>query len=533
MAARAQIGLAGLVLLVGFSVGCGSEASPTNADAGAGDGGSETSSGDAGDTLPTYEGSKAPKTPAEAFDLAAIKAATLGGLKWVETETTSVDGVRVLDGTWSPGAFTGLENKTGALTTIGLASRARIFYPDAATGPLPIVVHAAHVASAVPADDAQYRQIAKGLGVAVVVHGELPDDGHALGYPDAETPRDLLIDKGMAYVVQKNACKIVDLLTANFAFVLARTSMLAVTLGQRLLEAAGKSAGPAALQGGSKEGYATWVASAVDDRLAVAGPGNFQRLDFESFDAYEHNDGCGPNGASSAVDVLAQLTIRNWFRDTEAGKAAAKVLQVASFVDQLRPSFFSMCGDAGMPGKHDGSYFTLGADTHFLDGFTRPHRFERGPDNGRLTDVGRLAFLAQALVSVDPAATLGSWVRVSDAQATDGGTSVSFRTTLASTAGVTHVYAYWNNSPNRQFNDAGQSPWQQVELFATGASTTYSSAPVTPPAGEEVAWFVAAQQIVDIGKGVMVSRFDTSPIRLMRELPKLSCASVPPIGCAP
>ena len=95
------------------------------------------------------------------------------------------------------------------------------------------------------------------------------------------------------------------------------------------------------------------------------------------------------------------------------------------------------------------------------------------------------------------------------------------------------MYAYWNSSPNRQFNDAGQSPWQQVELFASGGGTTFAGGPVTPPAGEEVAWFVTAEQVVDFGGGVQIPRHDSTPIRLLRELPPLSCGSVPAITCGP
>jgi hypothetical protein len=311
--------------------------------------------------------------------------------------------------------------------------------------------------------------------------------------------------------------------------------MLALTLATRLLEARGETAGRAGLWGASKEGYATWLASAVDDRLVVAGPEGFERQCLECIATYEHNSGCGPNGSSPIVDVEAQLTILDWISHNPAGIAAAGAVLVERFAAELLPAAILIAGDTGLPGVHDGNHFTMAAETPFLDGFSQaPHRYDRwSAIDGTLPQERgrRLALAAHLLTFADPAAAMEAWVRVESAAATDDGTTISFSASVLGGIEPIEVGVFWAESPNREFNDLDQTPWQRLALEREGSSTTFvTSQPITPTAGYEVAWYVEALETVTLA-GTPLGRKDATPLRLLRALPPLSCDSVPTIDC--
>lgn len=488
---------------------------------------------------PTFYASPVPTTPAEAFDLEAIKAAQLTTLGWAKTEDSIVDGVRMVGGTFSPGAYTGPLADRSATKTITMRSRARLYFPAAATQPLPLLVHAAHIAELVPAMEGTHRAIVSALGIAVLVHGEDSSDWTSLGYPKTADQRGALVDDGLAWLLAHNACSLSDLLTGNFGYALAKTNLLAQTLGRRLLEASGQQAGPAGQYGASKEGYATWVAAAADDRLVVAAPSRFQRLDVESLGMYERNSGCGPNGATAHVSVPGVLSLRQWLTSTDAGRAAARVILPSGFVDQLRPAALLINSDIGMWWLHDGHFFTVGADTHFLDGFVaRPFRHARFFEaaQGTSTEPAQseeLGNLAQLLTERDPAAALRAWPDVLAATASDDGATFSFRVTVNQDPDIAHVRITLASSPNREFNDASQAPWVQLELTPeTAGSTTWVG--TAPASLDETAWYAEVEETVTVG-AYQLPRRHVTPVRLLRELPPNSCppcsAAVAPPAC--
>ncbi len=501
-AALVFLGLAALLGLIAY-MGCRSSSGTSN-----------------GTGTKNYAGSLTPSQPAEAFDLVSIQSANLDELLWSEESSKVVNGVRITDGSWSPGAYTGPVAGNGPLSTITLKSKARLYAPEHATATLPVIVYANHYAQYVTFAEASFVQIASDLQVALLVHGEYPDDGNAMGYTDPINFRGDMINAGMFDLIKRNQNAVVDLQTSNFYFALARTNMLAFTLSERLLESAGQSGAKGAMVGASKEGYAVWLSAAVDDRLVAIYPENIQLLDLAGYDAYEYNSGCGPNGASAAVDVCANLFVRDWLRTTAAGKQAAKTALVSEFTDKLLPLFFMIAGDAGMSGIHDGIFFSIGADSSFLSAFPRPMRSFRSIGETGATAIQRLALLANMITAADLNAAISAWVKIESASADDTGSTVTMRATVSSGSTANRVYAYWNQSPNREFNDASQTSWSTVELIPDNTGSYTGT--LTPVVGQEIAWFVQAEEDINIGGG-LITRTDATPISFLRELPKLSC----------
>jgi hypothetical protein len=472
------------------------------------------------ETTTNYAGSLTPSQPAEAFDLGSIQSANLDELLWSETNSKVVNGVRIVDGTWSPGAYTGPVADGGSLSTITLKSKARLYAPEQATAALPIIVYANHYAQYVTIAEASFVKIASYLQVALLVHGEYPDDGLAMGYTDPINFRGDMLNAGLTDMIKRNLNAVVDLQTSNFMFALARTNMLAFTLAERLLESAGHTGAKGAMFGVSKEGYAVWLSAAVDDRLVAISPQNFQLLDLAGYDAYEYNSGCGPNGSSSAVNIPSSLYMRDWLRTTAAGKQAAKTALVSEFTDKLLPRFFMIAGDAGMPGIHDGIFFSIGADSAFLSAFTHPVRSFRSIGETGNTALQRLALLANTITAADLNSAIAAWVKIESASADDAGSTVTVRATVSGGSAARRVYVFWNQSPNREFNDTSQTSWSSVELIPDGTGSF--SGTLVPVADQEIAWFVQAEDDIDVG-GVLITRTDATPISFLRELPKLSC----------
>ncbi len=465
--------------------------------------------------------------PRDLLDLDELKALSLADLDWTETSRkVNADGVTVLVGSWTSGQFCTFDNH-GTPTAIDLQQKAELYLPPGFPNPALAghgygVVVAKHVATSIKGNKAAYSQIAKELGIPLLAHGEEKGDWASLGF----SGRDELIGESFANAMALNACTETDFVTGNFALALARTNVAAITLLTRLAEAAGGEVTGVALRGGSKEGYATWLASAVDDRIVAAGPGGFHLEDVSGFDEYEYQSGCTGSGAGAA-DVVTLLTLREWFRDSPAGRTYADTLMVSGFKDLLYPEFLLICGDTAMPGMHDGVFFRLGAESPFLEGFTeRDWRYDRKPNQTREgTDVlqaRRLALLTARMLSGSQGST---WPQVTQATANDDGDTISV-SAQATDAQV--VRLWWNHSDDVQWNDDDQAEWQSVEMVST--SGTWNAPPITPPAGEQIAWYVEAERELPIASVILAAR-DSSPVRFERSLEPLSCDEVPPIEC--
>ena len=71
---------------------------------------------------------------------------------------------------------------------------------------------------------------------------------------------------------------------------------------------------------GAKEGYASWIVSAIDTRVKYYAMDNFMRYGVEAMNFYEYNSGCGPrNSPDGRVQIADMLRQRDWYL-TEKGK---------------------------------------------------------------------------------------------------------------------------------------------------------------------------------------------------------------------
>lgn len=485
-------------------------------------------SGGNGAALPWECQPRVADNPRDLLDTDALKAMSLDALGWTTiSDETDPSGVRIIVGNWSPGAFCTFDSK-GNPTNITLQSAAELYVPPgypnvSAAGYGKGVVAARHVATAIDGKDARYLEIALQLGVPVLAHGEHAEDWKSLGF----SGRDELIGASFSNAMELNSCEPKDFVTGNFALALGRTNVAAITLLTRLSESVGGQIDKVVLRGGSKEGYATWLASAVDDRIAVAGPGGYHLEDVSGFDEYEHQSGCSGSGAGSA-DTVALLTLRDWARESPGGQAFNTALMVSEFEHLLYPSFLMVAGDTAMPDMHDGVFFRLGAETQFLEGFEdHDWRYDRQPNKTREDSTKmqgrRLALLTTKLIE----GAQMTWPKVLDASAQDNSTTV---VVSAKVDGAVDVRLWWNHSDNQQWNEEQQADWQSVAMSYVAQDDSWVAPAISPPSGSEIAWYVEAEISKSIGSVKLDAR-DASPVRFLRELEHLSCDQVPPIQC--
>lgn len=495
----------------------------------------------------SYMASPTASRPAEAFNSDAINKATLTDLQWNQTSErveTVVGKVLIREGYFSPGYYTGpIKNTDPNKTTfehktVLMKSKARLYQPQSPTKAVPLLVLAKHEESLISSYDDRIKKMVDGLQIAVLVHGESPADGAAFN-----TDRGGMTYLGIKDLIRRNACSKVDVITSHYGFFLARTNMLAITLGKDLLVQKGATVGNIGLMGGSKEGYATWIASAVDRRITYAAPERFARelypTDGRSF--YEKNSGCNPNGGmSSYVDTLEEMTMTDWSAKTSAGQSFRGVLEVKAFVKDMLPKAMFIVGDVGMHNMHDGQNFTMGQETAFLDSFSSiPHRHDISsgltgdPADSDEVDKRVLLNLGHWLATVSPEnmASAG-WVKVTSARAIDNNNTITFEAQVEPDPDIKEVAVFWNQSSNREFNDEAQAPWKKIILTKVpNTINIYRSSPITPGAGQEIAWYASVQEIIDIGRGYTMPRRDASHIRTLRDKAPLTCNKWIPLRC--
>ena len=463
----------------------------------------------------------------ELIDWDSLHDFTLEELGWIETNRETLSsGVIVINGNWSGGPFTTF-NGMGEVQTINMEEAAAIYLPPNITATrIPGIVEAAHVEGLVTGRSETAEFIAEHLKIAVIRHGERARDWQSLGL----IGRDVLIRKMLKYAQVLNCGTLIDPITANFGLFLGKVNVLALTLLDRLIEEAGSDLGDAAIRGGSKEGYATWIVSAVDSRIDVAMPGHFQLEDFiTGFGAYEKASGCGeeessPQYRSCITTGAAGLSIReltkfkDWLLDSTVGQLYNNLFSPSSFIDLLYPKNVLIYGDVGVCGLHDGNYFTPGAETPFLENFTqRGWRYNRRNINDTEADLEkRLIVLAWVLTQDSSIADIP---KVQSASALIDGSSFSIFANIL--PDPIAVMVWWSYSQDREFNDPDNPKWvSQAMSFVDGG---WRSEWIQAPAGNLVGWYVEAESEIIIDNVSIIVR-DASPIRfLYDELPPLKC----------
>lgn len=473
-----------------------------------------------------------PMTPRDTYDLDAIKALTLTDLKWTVLETATVDGVEVVEASWSGGIFQAI-NADGEEEDIELRERAALYIPpDYATTPNPGLglVFGVHFADSVKVPIG--ARIAAEFGIPVLYHGEEPADWKDLGFPG----RGHLNSSSTKHIVERNPCEPDDLVRGDFGYALARTHMRAITLLQRLAEEGGGSVDKVALRGFSKEGKAVWRATLVDDRIEVGSPGGWHFQDPETSKVVrEEAWGCAGADGTTSDEAAAY---NDWLNNTPAGAAWFHYTTVGIHKDLLTPRLYVIDGDVAGPDMHDGNNYPTGAETPFLDAFVEaPWRYVRKAnviegatdDDGDVTSKTALPVLAAELLVAGPGAEETLYPKVLDATAEVSGTVLS--ATAEATAPAEAAALFWTWSDDRRWNEPTQEPWTSVEM-TEGSDGEWSSGDVTVPDDKVIAWYVEVRNVLTLQtNGAEYARRDGSPIRFLRETAALSCEVEPAVWC--
>ncbi len=467
--------------------------------------------------------------PADLVDLERIKALSLAELGWQEEDRLQIGQVRVLKGSWRGPRFKGV-SASWQEVELDLSEYAAVYLPLHAPEGAEIhqVVVGAHYASNAEELFPAGTQVVGNFPLAFIVHGEKEEDWISLGFED----RNEVIARSFTISLFLNLCEPTDYRTGNFSLALAETDMMALTLLSRLLEGEGYLPGPAAMSGLSKEGWAAWFASAVDDRLVAAAPGGMHLQDFVGgLTAEEENWGCEGEGAAGAsIDIL--LLLRNWLASSPGGEVARKFISVVEFIPDLLPEFFLLHGDVGLHGLHDGTFFTPGAETPFLESFSaKPFRYDRKPDSPpeeRESELDWLVrvntVLAHYLVTRD----LSSYPKVEESHVETE--SDRFRASARVNPVPEAVRLWWSHSDDRPFDDEGNAPWISVPMDLEGER--WISPWVGIPEGQMIGWYVEAEKNLVWGD-MEFPRRDTSPQRFFNEFPPLSCPDTFIPECTP
>jgi hypothetical protein len=460
--------------------------------------------------------------PADLYDIESIKNMTLSELHYEETERyITEDTVLVILGDWSNGEWATFD-RAGNPRTITLHQRSALYIPVGVSCTTSVgLIKTSHEADSVESD--KVAEVASVLGIPILAHGEYSIDWDTLGYGS----RNQLLAFSLENIVMLNRVRPRDFITGNFFWVLPHTNMCAITLLQRLAEHEAWNVETVGLYGGSKEGFACWVASAVDDRIETASPGGYHFEDFVyGFRCYGTDwnwEDAGPLGP--IIDRFPLFY--NWVISTPAGEAAEGYFSVEKFKESLYPRFFNIRGDVTLYGMHDADYYPLGAESPFLEGFTeRNWRYNRMPNEGELHRLRPklLLYLAgEALLKSDE--EIEKWSPKITAVEVDTTESRKFRARACVSGDRDSVRLWWSHSETRRWNEQNQAPWVSVPMEKQG-NGSYRSEWQQAPQDEEVAYYVEVENWFREPR-YSFPRRDASPVQFLWRLPEY------PVGVEP
>ncbi len=468
-----------------------------------------------------------PSTPADRYDLDAIRGYSLDDLGWQPGETWSDETGSVITGdiTTPFAAF----DVAGDAVDVEMRSRVALYLPagwpegipDAAVGKGMVVAahYASDVISEVPASIAQVT------GIPVLYHGEYTENWTQLGYDT----RSALNQASNSHLATANPCEPVDIVRGSYEHFMAGVDMRAMTLLQRLAEGGGGSVDRFALRGFSKEGMAAWQVLLVDDRVVVGSPGGHPEEDqLVAYDNWVDAVGCDGDSADQAVAEYKAKAL-DWALHTPAGAAVLNSYDVEVNKERLLPRVLLIDGDVHLPGMHDGDNFMLGSETPFLDGLAGiDWRYARKSvvDADSLEDAGDTVsttvvpfLVAELLMRDDPVDDY--YPKVLDAQArVDGGQlTVSMQASAPTASGS----LLWSWSDDRIFNDEDQAAWEEVPMTLAGDTWTATVDLAALGVQDKViGWYAQASNVLAVGDAEY-TRKDGSPIHFLQLTAAAAC----------
>jgi hypothetical protein len=437
----------------------------------------------AGTAVNSFEG------PASLYDIESIKEMTLADLQYVETGRYTIGNkALVLIGTWSSGEWDTFD-RAGNPRTITLRQRFALYVP---TG-TPRATDVGMIKATRTADEVFSKDIAEVvslLGIPILAHGEYKSDWRTLGH----STQNQMLAFSLKHITMLNPVYPEDFITGNYFWVLPYADMCAVTLLQRLAEQAGWEVERVGLMGGSNQGYACWIASAVDERIEVASPGGYQFEDFVyGFQCYGTDWNWKDQGPLGPIMEGFRL-FYNWTTSTPAGEAVQECFSVERFKDCIYPRFLCLRGDVTLPGMHDADYYPLGSESPFLESFTQVNwRYNRKPNERESEDFRQkslLYLIGEALCRNDDEINesypevIGVEVYTTEDR--------DFRVRAYVSGESDSVRLWWSHSESRRWNDRGQAPWVSAPMERQ-PDGSFLAEWKHAPRRDEIAYYVEAE----------------------------------------
>jgi len=285
------------------------------------------------------------------YNLTSIKSYSLNDLNWTLISWKTMEDVVIIRGEWEAGTFEGYTSDS-RLKNITLHMAAIAFLPvetEAQVGLICALHTEDHMLSV---DHSIYIRLCREYGIPILLYGEKAEDWESMGY----TGRNDLIHIGYyaAYLLNKDSAW--NVLTGNFALALARTQSYAITLLQRICGKIGVKIDMVGFYGGSKEGYAQWFASTMDDRILISSPVGFQMENLTAcieymFKQWGNYNPYLPEGKPQPIDLAP---IYNFLTTTPQGRVVEQALSIARRMDKLKAEIYIIGGDVCGYNMHDG-----------------------------------------------------------------------------------------------------------------------------------------------------------------------------------
>ncbi len=440
------------------------------------------------------------------YNMSKIKSMTLDELCWSELERKHVRNILVIYGEWSPGIFpTYCSN--GSLTFLKLSYVAKIFIPIDVSR-CPLLVYARHTEHGVSTlSEELIAKMAERFKVVVMLYGEMSVDWESLGM----SGRNIMVYYGIHALIFNDGR---DLITGNFILTLAKAMSCAITLAQRICEKEGIEISTIAVTGGSKEGYATWLACTFDDRIFLASPGGFQMENHtEAIEIAEKQWGCyNPNAVFQPIEMIK---LKN-FLLSENGKPVRETMDICCRLDKLYPSLYIIFGDVASHDLHDGHYYALGAETNFLKKFNREWRYIRTMNVKESTRKTYERILS--ILYILDIGSFSEWPKVSNVEIKILNNS-KIMVTASIQGSADKVYIAWATSPDKVWN-AENVKWTKVEMAPVNGR--YGFLIDNFNSSLEYAIYVEACKGVEY-QGYDFTLYDCSPVEIVNELPPKKC----------
>ncbi len=450
------------------------------------------------------------------YNISFIKNATLSQLGWKEIGRKNENGVIIVEGTFSEGIFRGYDDKA-ILRERERYAFAKLFFPADKNNVANYgIVMVRHTEQGVRGfDEDKLVDFVLSTRIPVLLYGETNETINEWGYG-----RDMLSHVSLLSLMYLNR-GYTDVVTGNFLLFLARAHSRAITLLQRLIENEGKNIVYVGSQGGSKEGYAVWFASTVDDRIKVAHPGGMKLEDpigmlNETIEQWgcENKEVFGIQGEKEKMRYLSFL---------EKRKDITKELSISSRINagKGKSDFYIVAGDVGVSiadekrVMHDGHHFPLGkSEMNFLN--SAPIKwvyFLRKKESAIFDRLWEIAFALSSSSNQDT--LLRMRPRISEAKIENGTLIVQIEVQHP----IDNVTLFYAESKDKVWNKPGIE-WKE-KVMECDASRTRCAAKVRVDEGD-VAYVIVAKKSIFFFNRHIIFSVSTS-IHLIERLPPKTC----------